>query len=525
METGRTGMSLESSGVASTWSAADIETGCTVTEGSHISMPTDKREAPNEVDAGKRAQLLIRGEETPSEMSSPSFSVTSSSSPASQHCKVSSPAAVSSSTPRAVVCAVSHPAPAGPSTTDCGNPAPALPPGAPDVHDNETSSPSCPEDSCASSPSSSGKVPGKTPPALAVVIIGMAGSGKSTFVGGLQRCLMGRGKRVYTINLDPAVVTLDYDANIDIRDTVDYKKVMQHYHLGPNGAILTSLNLFATKFGDVLSLLEKRKTTHDIILLDTPGQIEVFTWSASGTIILESLSATVPTCVCYILDTPRCTRPITLMSNMLYACSVLYKAKLPFIGCFNKIDVTSHALCQEWMTDYDAFQEALLTDESYLASLSRSSALMLVEFYRVIQTVGVSSTTGLGMSDMLRQLERCREEYETEFLPFLEQQKKTKEARAQESVQQQLDRFKRDYDPAAGAASVAAGLAAASSSSSQSKHRKEAPRGDIGKTATRSSALGGETEKKTEQVKSTESGGVGAGAAPVNSPQLVQGGA
>lgn len=37
----------------------------------------------------------------------------------------------------------------------------------------------------------------------------------------------------------------------------------------------------------------------------------------------------------------------------------------------------------------------MLTDESYLASLSRSSALMLVEFYRVIQTVGVSSTTGL----------------------------------------------------------------------------------------------------------------------------------
>ncbi|KYK68977.1 putative ATP binding protein, partial [Toxoplasma gondii TgCatPRC2] len=193
--------------------------------------------------------------------------------------------------------------------------------------------------------------------AVVVVIVGMAGSGKTTFVAGLQRHLREVcGKRVYTVNLDPAVVSLGYEPNIDIRDTVDYKKVMQHYRLGPNGAILTSLNLFATKFGDVLQLLEQRRATHDVILVDTPGQIEVFTWSASGTIILESLSASLPTCVCYVLDTPRCSRPVTLMSNMLYACSVLYKAKLPFLGCFNKIDVANHRLCQEWMVNYDAFQ-------------------------------------------------------------------------------------------------------------------------------------------------------------------------
>ncbi|OXB71641.1 UNVERIFIED_CONTAM: hypothetical protein H355_001087 [Colinus virginianus] len=185
----------------------------------------------------------------------------------------------------------------------------------------------------------------------------MAGSGKSTFVGALQQHLTAVGKRVYTVNLDPAVVVLPYESvNIDIRDTVNYKRVMQHYRLGPNGGILTSLNLFATKFGDVLALLEQRKQTHDIILLDTPGQIEAFTWSASGSIILESLAASLPTCVCYILDTPRCCRPVTFMSNMLYACSVLYKARLPFVGVFNKTDVTSHALCQKWMTDYEAFQ-------------------------------------------------------------------------------------------------------------------------------------------------------------------------
>jgi len=61
-------------------------------------------------------------------------------------------------------------------------------------------------------------------------------------------------KRGYVLNLDPAVMSLPFTANIDIRDTVNYKNVMKEYHLGPNGGILTSLNLFATKFDEVISL-------------------------------------------------------------------------------------------------------------------------------------------------------------------------------------------------------------------------------------------------------------------------------
>ena len=63
----------------------------------------------------------------------------------------------------------------------------------------------------------------------------------------------------YVINLDPAINEVIYPCNIDIRDTVDYKEVMKQYNLGPNGGIMTSLNLFATKFDQVLDHLEKKK--------------------------------------------------------------------------------------------------------------------------------------------------------------------------------------------------------------------------------------------------------------------------
>ena len=56
------------------------------------------------------------------------------------------------------------------------------------------------------------------------------------------------------------------------------------------------------------------------VILDTPGQIEIFTWSASGAIITDAVASSLPTVVAYVIDTPRTTAPATFMSNMLYAC-------------------------------------------------------------------------------------------------------------------------------------------------------------------------------------------------------------
>lgn len=120
---------------------------------------------------------------------------------------------------------------------------------------------------------------------------------------------------------------------------------MGRYNLGPNGGILTSLNLFTTKFDQVLTLVEKRSSEvewvpliivvffgsilRSYIILDTPGQIEIFTWSASGAILTDALAAAGPACLAYIIDTPRCSAPATFMSNMLYACRQVFDLR-PF---------------------------------------------------------------------------------------------------------------------------------------------------------------------------------------------------
>lgn len=70
--------------------------------------------------------------------------------------------------------------------------------------------------------------------------------------------LHSKGSPPYVINLDPATLEVPFDCNIDIRQSIKYKDVMKHYNLGPNGAIMTSLNLFATKIDQMVGLLEKR---------------------------------------------------------------------------------------------------------------------------------------------------------------------------------------------------------------------------------------------------------------------------
>ena len=104
--------------------------------------------------------------------------------------------------------------------------------------------------------------------------------------------------------------------------------------------------------------------------MDTPGQIEAFTWSASGTVITDSLASTFPTVLVYVIDTPRSVSPTTFMSNMLYACSILFKTKLPFVVVFNKTDVISHEFIQEWMEDFESFQVRVVCSYACVAVVS-----------------------------------------------------------------------------------------------------------------------------------------------------------
>ena len=289
-----------------------------------------------------------------------------------------------------------------------------------------------------------------------IICIGMAGSGKTTFVQRLNAHLRSKKTPPYVINLDPAVLRIPYGANIDIRDSIKYKKVMENYQLGPNGAIVTSLNLFSTKIDQVIKLVENKKDKFEHCVIDTPGQIECFVWSASGAIITESFASSFPTVVAYIIDTPRNSSPTTFMSNMLYACSILYKTKLPMVLVFNKTDVKKEDFAREWMTDFESFQQAIREDQElngdygmgsgYMSSLINSMSLMLEEFYSQLDMVGVSSYTGDGFDEFLSVIDKKVDEYEEFYKAERDRIMKERELKEKKRKEKSLMGLMKDLD-------------------------------------------------------------------------------
>jgi hypothetical protein len=191
----------------------------------------------------------------------------------------------------------------------------------------------------------------------------------------------------------------------------------------------------------------------------TAGQIEVFVWSASGTILLESLASSFPTVIAYIIDTPRTASTSTFMSNMLYACSILYKTKLPMILVFNKTDIKDASFAKEWMTDYEAFQAALQEDEAnnafggneggdgmgmgsgYMGSLLNSMSLMLEEFYTHLSVVGVSSMTGQGIDEFFEAVQTKADEFRRDYQPELDRKRQEREEDRKKARQKELDQM------------------------------------------------------------------------------------
>jgi GTPase SAR1 family protein len=178
------------------------------------------------------------------------------------------------------------------------------------------------------------------------VVSGLAGSGKTMLTAHLKENAVDRGKRVYLVNLDPAVESVPYVVNLDIRDTVNYRRIMQDRKIGPNGAIILALNMFVTKIHQLDGLLRTKVATHDYIVVDTPGQIEMFTWSAAGDILVKTLASIAASTestelsFLYLIDNAkRKNNAAFAASNLLYACSIRHNIQFPLKLVYTKCDL------------------------------------------------------------------------------------------------------------------------------------------------------------------------------------------
>ena len=113
-----------------------------------------------------------------------------------------------------------------------------------------------------------------------VFVIGTAGSGKSLLTATFNEWLKVGKQKTATVNLDPGVLTLPYVPDIDIRNYINISELMEKYRLGPNGALIMAADLIAEQAERLGREIEDLKS--DAVIVDTPGQMELFAFRASG---------------------------------------------------------------------------------------------------------------------------------------------------------------------------------------------------------------------------------------------------
>ena len=108
------------------------------------------------------------------------------------------------------------------------------------------------------------------------IVIGPAGSGKSTYCNIIQGMAKLLNRTVLVVNLDPAAESFNYNPVVDIRDLVNTQDVMEYTKLGPNGGLIYSMDYLIQNmdwFEDQIGNLGP----DDYVLFDCPGQIELYT--------------------------------------------------------------------------------------------------------------------------------------------------------------------------------------------------------------------------------------------------------
>ena len=237
-------------------------------------------------------------------------------------------------------------------------------------------------------------------------VTGTAGSGKSLLTGALKNWFVNRGEDAIAVNLDPGVIDLPYDPDVDIRDKIQLQSIMEDYGLGPNGALIFAADLVATRLPELQDEIDSFKTEN--VIVDTPGQTELFAFRESGEYIVREAKAD-SKLLLFLVDPLLASTPANLLSLALLSASVGLRLSIPKITVLTKRDIAKDGVKRitEWSRDTKIFEEALSTTKD------GEQYSLYSELFRSVRRLSfgadlypVSSTTQEGMIALVGEMTR-----------------------------------------------------------------------------------------------------------------------
>ncbi|CAA7396054.1 unnamed protein product [Spirodela intermedia] len=178
---------------------------------------------------------------------------------------------------------------------------------------------------------------------FAQLVIGPAGSGKSTYCSSLYQHCETMRRSIHIINLDPAAESFDYPVAMDIRELISLDDVMEELDLGPNGGLIYCMEHLEENLDDWLEEELENYLDDDYLVFDCPGQIELFTHVPVLRNFVEHLKRkNFNVCAVFLLDSQFITDVSKYISGCMASLSAMVQLELPHVNILSKMDLVKN---------------------------------------------------------------------------------------------------------------------------------------------------------------------------------------
>ncbi len=240
-----------------------------------------------------------------------------------------------------------------------------------------------------------------------IYVTGTAGAGKTTFVREFAGWLKSAGYETTVVNLDPGNEQWTEPPDVDIREWVRLADIMDDYGLGPNGAQVAAADMIALKIFDIKAAIQDLRS--DYVLVDTPGQVELFAFRESSRAIVDALGGD-RALIAFLYDPALARSPSGFVSLLMLSATVEFRFRLPMVPLLAKADVLTPEQRDEiaaWCEMPDRLHERI-TDEGATPDLSLSTELLraIETLGPVLDLVAVSAKDGTGLERCYRAVQR-----------------------------------------------------------------------------------------------------------------------
>jgi GPN-loop GTPase len=177
-----------------------------------------------------------------------------------------------------------------------------------------------------------------------IYFTGTAGAGKTSLVAAFKGWLTESGYSATVVNLDPGAEPTVLEPDVDIRDWVKLSEVMADHDLGPNGAQVVAADLIALKIFEVKQALSALRS--DYVLVDTPGQIELFAFRESSKAIVDALGGE-RSLIAFLFDPALAKTANGFVSLLMLSATVEFRFRLPTLNLLTKTDLLAPGTLEE----------------------------------------------------------------------------------------------------------------------------------------------------------------------------------